>query len=287
MNVYVISYKRPECISCRVMAALGFKVIVVIDNESDDKEVYAEMCEKYGADLEVFDIKSERMKYDFVSLPNKVKRAAGMARNAVHDIARKRGEEIYCVMDDDTIGFEIKEGGRYERMANSEDVKEAFTKVARFMRTKRIGLFGITQTGDYIGMMTNAWVPKVMNCTFVQTKYLYKGERGLQNNDTSQFVSVWSRGLMTGSLANGVVLKQRPSGKYTEMYAAIKLLNKALIPVMQFPSAIIACRQIRNGGRMHHKIEYKYLRPMICKSELRDNIAWDIYPEDVCFTLAR
>ena len=69
------------------------------------------------------------------------------------------------------------------------------------------------------------------------------------------------------------------------MYNECKLLNKSLVTVIQFPSAIIAEHQKLNGGRLHHRINYKHLAPCIIKGEKeRDNIAWDKWPEDYPFT---
>lgn len=64
-----------------------------------------------------------------------------------------------------------------------------------------------------------------------------------------------------------------------------KLLNKSLICPIQFPSAIHAQKQVMNGNRIHHRIEYRYLAPCVLKgTKERDNIAWDKWPEDVPFT---
>lgn len=55
--------------------------------------------------------------------------------------------------------------------------------------------------------------------------------------------------------------------------------------VIQYPSAIKATKQIKNGGRLHHAINYRYLAPKLLKiPNGRDNIAWDTYSEDVPFT---
>ena len=126
-----------------------------------------------------------------------------------------------------------------------------------------------------------------MNTTFYDTRFIYRGERGIQDDDTSQFVGVMNEGFFTGSMATGLVLNQTPSatakGGLTELYNEVKLLNKSLIIPIQFPSSSHAERQIRNGGRLHHKIRYRYLMPCIIKGE-RSNIAWDAYPEDAPFT---
>lgn len=128
-----------------------------------------------------------------------------------------------------------------------------------------------------------------MNTTFYLLPYVYRGERGVQDDDTSQFVGMMNQGLFTGSYGAGIVLQQTLSatqqGGLTDLYNECKLLNKALITVIQYPSAIHAERQVRNGNRIHHKVSYRYLWPKILKGDGSfDNIAWDTYPEDVPFT---
>lgn len=50
-------------------------------------------------------------------------------------------------------------------------------------------------------------------------------------------------------------------------------------------SAIKAEKQVKNGNRIHHKINNRYLSPKIIKDRPEhDNIAWDTYPEDYPFT---
>ena len=70
----------------------------------------------------------------------------------------------------------------------------------------------------------------------------------------------------------------------TDLYNECKLLNKALVTPIQFPSTIYAEKQVKNGGRLHHHIQRRYLYPMILKGVGKDNIAWDTYPEDYPFT---
>ena len=69
------------------------------------------------------------------------------------------------------------------------------------------------------------------------------------------------------------------------MYNEAKLLNKAMVCVIQYPSAIHAEKQEKNGGRIHHKINFKYLMPKIIKNHNgRSNIEWDAYEEDFPFS---
>ena len=158
-----------------------------------------------------------------------------------------------------------------------------------FMLSHHIGLFGFSQTGD---IYSNEFDPKflrrkVMNTTFVVPSLVYRGERGVQDDDTSLFAGVMNEGYFTGSLASGIVLLQTPSatapGGLTDLYNECKLLNKSLVTPIQFPSAIWAEKQKMNGGRIHHRINYRFLFPKILRGN-RTNIAWDTYPEDTPFT---
>ena len=160
----------------------------------------------------------------------------------------------------------------------------------KFMRDRHIGCFGWSQTGDFINPDNrNLLRKKIMNTTFYLLPYVYRGERGVQDDDTSQFVGMMNQGLFTGSYGAGIVLQQTLSatqqGGLTDLYNECKLLNKAMITVIQYPSAIHAERQVRNGNRIHHKVAYRYLWPKILKGDGSfDNIAWDTYPEDYPFT---
>ena len=158
------------------------------------------------------------------------------------------------------------------------------------MRERKIGYFGWSQSGDfYININYTLLRKKVMNTTFCLIPYVNRPEKGVMDPDTSAFVGMMNLGLFTGSYGCGVVLHQMPSatqdGGLTELYNECKLLNKSLVTVIQYPSAICSCLQEKNGGRLHHKINYRYLMPKILKGDGSvDNIAWDTYPEDFPFT---
>lgn len=131
---------------------------------------------------------------------------------------------------------------------------------------------------------------KVMNTTFYLLPYIYRGERGQQDNDTSLFCGIHNAGLFTGSANCGLSLHQTVSAKsaggLTDIYEECKLLQKSLTVPIQYPSAVFAEKQVQNGGRLHHRIDYNFLAPKILKVDAggRNNIAWDTYPEDMPFT---
>lgn len=293
IDIFVPSYHRPDNLKTVLyFKKIGWdvkKIHVFIDSEADDKDEYIFASEKLGFNLHIFDMNEARNRYDYIHRPSTARRSAGQARNMFYDKAKELGINFYMVQDDDTKNYEIKKYGKYQRKASFYDINNVFLGIKEFMYKRKIGLFGISQTGDFIGGENKKLLRnKVMNTTFILTDYIYRGERGVQDNDTSQFVGVMNNGLFTGSLGDGLVLAQMQSatqkGGLTDLYNECKLLNKSLVCPIQYPSAIFAEKQKKNGARLHHHIKNKYLYPRLLKNTKRDNIAWNTYPEDYPFT---
>lgn len=293
IDIFIPSYHRPYNLkTVNYYLKIGWRaenIHVFIDDETDDSDDYRKVADRKGFNLHVFDMKEARERFDYVHRPSKSRRSAGQARNMFYDKAKELGIEFFMMQDDDTNCYHVKRNGKYLRLATIDDITNVFEGIQEFMIKRHIGLFGISQTGDIIGGENKKLLRnKVMNTTFVLTKYIYRGERGVQDDDTSQFVGVMNNGLFTGSLGDGLILQQTLSavqkGGLTDLYNECKLLNKALVCPIQFPSAIRAERQEINGGRLHHLITSKYLYPRLIKTDGVDNIAWDTYPEDYPFT---
>ena len=294
IDLFIPSYHRPNNLkTVKYFRSIDWepsKIHVVIDSEAEDKADYDKAAEKTGFTLHIFDMAEARKRYDYIHRPSFAHRSAGQARNMFFDIASDLGIDFYVVQDDDTSCYQKNYHGKYLGMATGEDVRNVFVGIRAMMKRRHIGLFGVSQTGDFIGGDNDKiFRKKVMNTTFYNTPYIYRGERGVQDDDTSLFTGVMNMGLFTGSIGDGLVLAQTTSAKQkgglTDLYNECKLLNKALVCPIQFPSAIFAEKQKKNGGRMHHHIVNKYLMPCIIRNDGgRDNIAWDTYPEDTPFT---
>lgn len=297
IHIFVPSYHRPD----NIKTALCFKKVgwdmskvhIFIDSETDDKEQYAAACAKFGCNLHIFDMDEARARYDYVHRGSPSLRSAGQARNMFQDFAQANGIDFYCVQDDDTPHMDIRSPYSPHRTANGKDIRLVFSEVEQFMRKRHIGVFAIPQNGDYMAGVAKfsqkLYRRKVMNCTFYLLPYIYRGERGVQDDDTSMFCGILNAGLFTGSAVTGLSLQQMQSAKQkgglTDLYNECKLLNKALVCPIQWPSAVYAQKQVMNGNRIHHRIEYRYLSPCVMKGTPdRDNIAWDKYPEDSPFT---
>lgn len=296
VDIFIPSYHRPtNLMTCRYFKKLGYdmsKLTVFIDNETDDIAEYRKACKEYGCNLFIFDMSEARRRYDYVHRPAKSRRSAGQARNMFHDYAKRHGIDFFCVIDDDTSCYQVRVMGwnNYRRTATLEDLLWMFEETEQYMRQRHIGVFAWSQTGDFFNPCNINWYrKKVMNTTFYLHPYIYRGERGYGDDDTSQFVGILNQGLFTGSYGIGCVLLQVQSatqaGGLTDLYNETKLLSKAILCPIQYPTGVHGERQVMNGNRLHHKIDYRYLMPKVLKGDgTVDNIPWDTYPEDWPFT---
>ena len=292
IDILIPSYHRPDNLkTVNFFLSINWnpqKIHVVIDDEADDVEDYKKVASAKGFNLHIFNMEEARKRYDYVHRPSMSRRSAGQARNMFQDYANKIGLDFYVVQDDDTTYYQLRRFGRDIGKSTERMIKETFDEIEAFMRKHHIGMFGLSQSGDFYGTVDCGIMRrKVMNTTFYLLPYVYRGERGVQDDDTSLFCGVHNEGLFTGSVRDGVVLNQTLSatsrGGLTDLYNECKLLNKALVCPIQFPSAIHAEKQQKNGNRVHHRINYRYLSPCVIRGEV-NNIPWDTYEEDFPFT---
>ena len=293
IDIFIPSYHRPNNIKTAkyFIEKIGYdpkKIHIVIDDATDDTEEYQKEVERLGCNLHIFNMDESIRKYDYVHRASKLRRSVGQCCNMFFDIAKKNNIDFFIHIDDDTRQYEIKPFAIYMRGAILQDFEFVFEGVKEFMKRQKIGVFALSQTGDMFSVPEKKiFRKKVMNTTFYNTKFIYKGRKGVLDNDTCEFVGLMNEGYFTGSLATGLALNPTSSatqkGGLTPTYYQNKLLSKAVVIPLQFPSLAHAERQKKNGNRLHHRIKYKNLFPCIIKGE-RSNIAWDTYPEDVPFT---
>ena len=291
-HIFIPSYHRPKNLrTVKYFRKIGWDmryITVFIDDKTDDISEYEETASEYGFNLHVFDMEEARRKYDYVHRASQSRRSAGQARNMFQDYATEKDIDFYVVIDDDTQMFTSYM--QRHKLKDRDIIRRSFLAVEDLMRKRKIGVMGLPQQGDFLGGYKQAlFIRKVMNTTFYLLPYVYRGERGVQDDDTSLFTGIINEGLFTGTIQHSLVLQQVQSatqeGGLTDLYNECKLLNKALVTVIQFPSAIFAEKQERNGNRVHHRIRYKHLGPVIIKgTKEQDNIAWDKWPEDYPFT---
>lgn len=219
-DIFIPSYHRPD--NCKTanyfVKYVGWepsKITIIIDSEADDRAEYEALAHRLGCKLHVFDMDEARARYDYVHRASVSRRSAGQARNMMQEYAIANGIGFYMVQDDDTQCYTTRWGNMVAKKANPECVRQSFYLIREFMERQRIGLFGISQSGDLIGGCTSNAIyrKKVMNTTFYLMPYIVRGERGVQDDDTSLFTGVMNAGLFTGSVRYGLILHQMRSAK--------------------------------------------------------------------------
>ena len=293
IDIFIPSYQRAKNIKTAkyFIEKIGYdpkKIHIVIDDDTDDTKDYQDEAKRLKCNLHIFNMEESIKTYDYVHRASKLRRSTGQCCNMFFDIAKKNNIDFFIHIDDDTRQFEIKPFAIYTRGAVLEDFDLVFEGIKEFMLKQKIGVFALSQTGDMFQVPDKKMFrKKVMNTTFYNTKYIYKGRKGVLDNDTCEFAGLMNEGFFTGSLGTGLALNPTASatqkGGLTPTYNESKLLTKALVVPIQFPSLCSAEKQKQNGGRLHHKINYRYLFPKLIKGE-RNNIAWDTYKEDIPFT---
>lgn len=295
-HIFIPSYKRAnnlKTVNYLEKFEYPSKLIhVVVDDETPDLDDYKYQAQSRGFKLHIFNLNEAQRRYDFVyALPASMKRTTGMARNMFFDIAKELNIKIFGYMDDDTLYFSIRPNQVYKRIANKDDIKIAFALLAEFIDKHKIGLIALPQIGDIFHHDSDYLLKyKTRNCIFFNTDYIEHGERGFLGDDISMFMSVLNEGLFTGSLWGAIYLNQantaKQAGGLTEIYKEAKLMSKALICPIQFPSCVWVEKQKMNGGRIHHHIDYRYLVPKILKlpKSKINTIRWDAFEEDVPFS---
>jgi hypothetical protein len=292
IDIFIPSYHRANNVkTAKYFIKKGYNaknIHIVIDDATDDIKDYEKVSKNLGCNLHIYNMEESIKRYDYVHRVSKLRRSAGQGRNMFFDIAKKLDIDFYIVIDDDTRQYEIKPFAIYTRGAILQDFELVFNGVKEFMERQKVGVFGLSQTGDMFQVPdSKMFRKKVMNTTFYNTRYIYRGEKSALDSDTSLFVGLMNEGYFTGSVATGLALNPTSSatqtGGLTPTYNENKLLSKSLVIPIQFPSLAQAEKQKKNGSRLHHKIKYKNLFPCIIKGK-RNNIAWNTYPEDAVFT---
>lgn len=250
-HIFIPSYHRPKnLLTVKYFRKIGWDmryITVFIDDETDDIPEYEETASEYGFSLHVFDMEKARRKYDYVHRASQSRRSAGQARNMFQEYATEKAIDFYVVIDDDTRNFTTFMQRRV--LKDRDTIRRSFIAVEDLMRKRKIGVMGFPQHGDFVGgYKQGLFIRKVMNTTFYLLPYIYRGERGVQDDDTSLFTGIMNEGLFSGTIQHSLVLQQMQSamqeGGLTDLYNECKLLNKALVTVMQFPLCDL-CREAR------------------------------------------
>lgn len=156
--VFIISHGRAgKVITLETLKRCGYsgRYFIVVDNEDNQLERY---FGEYGAENVIVFNKQEYVeKIDTISVGAERKTPL-FARNAVNDIASKKGLRFYAVYDDDLtdILYRYDDRGKL-RKKNITCIDEIFDVMVEFMDDADVDAMAFTNAGGLIGGVGGRW----------------------------------------------------------------------------------------------------------------------------------
>lgn len=280
--------------------------------EPQDQLNYIRMLEKQGIEsphehVYVFDVDTYKEAYHPVDNPlgynyfddlgwrPGLTTGPGPARNAIHQLARERGQEYYYMLDDDILNFGVDsfffQKGVYRQATSKAPAKERINLVKFFELFERwldkyenVGLAEFEKAGMAMNHRKNkhlSFNSKTYSCIRIPTKIESPWE-GRYNDDVCASLNVLRKGFVNVSskmVAYQTPESQKQAGGMTEAFAAVGgTFDKVKYLLKAYPEVSDMALKF---GRMHHQVSYnRYNSPLILKSGASlDDLSFDL--EDV------
>lgn len=273
--LFIISYNRPDkVVTLDSLKRAGFngEYFIVIGEDDPQKEKY---LEKFGDRVVVFD----KEDYRWVDLGDNFwddKKTPVYVRNAVYDIAEKLGYEYFFVLDDDYYDFQwMCDGNLKFGHFRIKNINRLFDVLLKFYKKTPFKLLALAQMGDFVAgadtfynfLDTVEKKRKVMNTFLCSTRrrvewigrlnddvntYCYWGNRG------DLFLTIWLAAIRQE-------LTQKSEGGLTDNYLKFGTYYKSFMTVMYCPTAVKVSYLGMRYKRIHHRIYWDYLVPMILR----------------------
>jgi len=276
--VFIISYDRPDRVfTVNSLKEAGFvgEWFVVIGEDDLKKEKY---IENFKDRLIIFN----KNNYDWVDLGDNFledKRVPVYVRNALYDIAEKLGYEYFFVFDDDYHCFiwmcDFNLNFNHLKIKN---INKLFEKLIDFYKKTSFKVIALAQTGDFVGgeesfyRFLNKEVGirrKVMNSFLCSVRRRVKW-LGRLNEDVNTYCYWGNKGDLFLTVWFGAIvqeLTQQNKGGLTGNYLKFGTHYKSFISVMYCPSAVKISFLGKRYKRIHHRIYWNNLVPMILREK--------------------
>lgn len=282
--------------------------------EPHDQLNYIRMLMREGIDnpfdhVYVFDVDTYKEPYDPVDNPKGynyfddlgwkpgLTTGPGPARNAIHDLARERGQEHYYMMDDDILNFGVDAfffqksvyttvGGKISTRIHLVKMFELFERWLD--KYENVGLAEFEKAGMAMNHRKNTHIAtncKTYSCIRIPT-FMDSPWEGRYNDDVCASLNVLRKGYV--NVSSKLVGYQTPetqqqAGGMTEAFASIGgTFDKVAYLLKAYPDV---SRMALKFGRIHHQVSYlKYNKnPLIFKDGVSlDDLVFHL--EDACQT---
>ena len=272
--VYIVTHNRPEFCKKNTVKTLqdcGFtgKIVYILDDEDESIEEYKKM----PGEVEIFSKKEMSVRKDFdILLPHtgNIYKAVLYARQACFDIARRRGDRYFCVMDDDycyIIG-RMRMGQKTLDLKKLHNIDILMNLSYDLLKTTNASVVAWSQTGDTLtNKVRYTNLRKAMNIFFfdVERPYTFIGAI---NEDTTAYVNEGRMGKLILTIPF-ILVQQAPTqskkGGLTDIYKGFGTYVKSFCSVVVSPSAVLINRmgETKDTYRIHHNVKWEHCSPRI------------------------
>lgn len=277
--IFIITYKRANNIKTLQTlhtANITQKWYLIV---ADDDEQLTDYIDKYKDKVIVFSRDEAANLTDIGdNLPDRV--GSIYPRNMLNDIAKKLGYDYMIVLDDDYTRFSYRRCfGNILRTFRVKQLGAIFDACIKYLAENPIiKYFSFAQEGDFIGGADSfediGFKRKAMNVYFMrieddEKKVQFKGR---MNEDANTLLYLGQRGSLIftiNDVSTKQCLTQRIAGGLTEMYKKNGTYQKSFYSVMMAPSCTKICSMGNVNDRIHHKITWNKVCPMVIREEYK------------------
>lgn len=269
--IFILAHGRPEykkTWDCLHRSGYSGNIVLIVDNQDKTKEDYQKL---YGEqNVHIFD-KEEVASWTDSMNNFKDRKAAVFARNVCWEVAKERGYDYFCVIDDDTEAFCHKQVEKERRSFRFGEVCEYF--VEYLINTPFLSI-AFSQGGDHIGGYNpekRNYKRKCMNSWFCKTDRPFKFF-GTMNDDINACIANGIRGGLFLTIYTYMLhqpLTQSVQGGVTEAYKKYGTYVKSFYSVILSPSSIKIAMMGQTSPRLHHKINWTKTVPCIISEKYK------------------
>ena len=272
--VYILTHGRPDFCFKNTYSSLvrhGFtgQVVYVVDDEDETIEEY----KKLPGQVELFskrNLMKEKNFDTFLPHTDELYKAVLYARYASFEIAKRRGDRYFCVMDDDYKWFEVKMhiGQKTLNLYYPSNIDRLMNLTFDLLKSTNASVVAWSQNGDLLSSrMTYANLRKAMNVFFFDTEKAYDFF-GAFNEDVNSYVSSGRSGkliLTVPFILAKQHFTQSVSGGMSDFYEKFGTYVKSFFSVIASPSSVIINRigETEDTYRIHHNVKWENCAPRI------------------------
>lgn len=276
--VFILTNNRPnKVVTINTLKNQGYTgdYKIILDNEDKTKDKYIQNFGKEN--VVIFD--KEKISKTFDEFDNfKNRKSIVYARNAVFEIAKKLNYKNFIQLDDDYTGF------YYKLIINNKAINKKvlnldllFNNMFIYYNNINAKSIAFAQGGDFIGGIDNGFgryrfsKRKCMNSFFCSTdkKFNFIGRI---NEDVNTYTHLQSKGNLFLTISPIALIQkqtQSSNGGMTDLYKNNGTYIKSFYTIICSPSCSKISMMKTSNSRLHHKIKWDNVAPMIIKEKYK------------------